>query len=430
MAYRTIIFGLLLFFFQNLYSTKIDSLGNLGKLQNDIDSIVNYAISKEAFPGAIVYVSYHGKPLVYQSYGFHTYDRLKPVEVSHIYDLASVTKVMAATVALMKLYDQGKVRLDDPIGSYVEGLGRSAIGKVTLREALAHQGGIQSWIPYYQEVLKKNGRYRRKTISTEPSEQYPTQIATGKYLYKDFYEKRIKPMIKKAPVVKNPTYTYSGLLFYLVPEMVRSLSGESFDTFLRMHFYDSLGMRTVGFNPLHDFPLDRIVPTEIDTFFRNESIHGTVHDEGAILMNGVSGNAGLFGRAVEVAALWEMLLNEGKMGDHQYLKPSTIDLFTATQYGGQNNRRALGFDKPLLVYDADKSSVAKSAGSRSYGHTGYTGTLVWADPDYDLVFVFLSNRVYPSRTQKMIYQLNVRPSIHQLIYDYLDSLECGSESNP
>ena len=420
MAYRTIIFGLFLIFFQNVYSQKIDSPAILEKLQKDIDSIVNSAISKEAFPGAVIYASYQGKPLVYQSYCFHTYDSLDHVYVSDIYDLASLTKVMASTMALMKLYDEGKIHLDDQINDYVSGLGWSKFGKVTLREALAHQGGIKSWIRYYTEIQKKNGQYKHNTISSEYSEDFPIKISKGKYLHKDFYEKKIKKMIKKTSVEENPQYVYSGLLFYLVPEIVQSLSGQPLDQYLRSSFYDSLYMETVCFNPANQFPLNRIVPTEIDTFFRNEPIHGTVHDEGAILMNGISGNAGLFGNAIDVAALWEMLLSDGFVDGKQYLKPSTINLFTATQYGNLDNRRGLGFDKPLLEYDEAKSSVAKSAGVRSFGHTGYTGTLVWADPDYDLVFVFLSNRVYPDRTHTNIYKYNVRPTIHQLIYDYLD----------
>ncbi len=422
MAYKTIIFTLLLFFFQKVYSQKSDSSLILRKLQKDIDSIVNSAISKEAFPGAVVYASYQGKPLVYESYGYHTYDSLNPVYVSDIYDLASLTKVMASTLALMKLYDQGKVALDQPIKEYVNGMGWSKFGKVSIREALAHQGGIKSWIQYYNEIKRGNGTYKRNTISTEYSEKFPIQLTDNLFLHRDFYEKKIKKMIKRAPIEKQPHYVYSGLFFYLVPEMVRNLSGMGFEEYLETFFYDSLDMQTVCFNPASEFPLERIVPTEIDTFFRHEAIHGRVHDEGAIMMNGVSGNAGLFGDAIDVATLWQMLLADGNLDGYQYLSPSTVDLFTATQYGNLDNRRALGFDKPLLEYDSIRSSVGKSASVRSFGHTGYTGTLAWADPDYDLVFVFLSNRVYPDRTHRLLYELNIRPTIHQLIYDYLDAI--------
>lgn len=393
----------------------------LKKLQKDIDSIVNNAISKEAFPGCVIYASYQGKPFVHQAYGFHTYDSVRSVYTSDIYDLASLTKVTASTTALMRLYEDGLIDLEAPIKDYVDGLWWSKVGKVTLREALAHQGGMKGWIRYYDEIQKKNLKYKRKTISSSYSEDYPFKISEGQYLHNDFY-KKIKKMIRKSDVAKNPAYVYSGLFFYLVPEIVYKLTGEQFDQFLSKHFYDSMDLETLMFNPAEKFDLLRIVPTEIDTFFRHTPIHGVVHDEGAILMRGVSGNAGLFSNAADLGRFWEMYLNDGRAGGYSYLKPATLELFTAPQYPNKENRRGLGFDKPLLEYDSIMSSVARSASVRSYGHSGYTGTLAWADPDYDLVFIFLSNRVYPSRERRALYDLNVRPEIHQLLYDYLEAI--------
>ncbi|RED96220.1 serine hydrolase domain-containing protein [Marinoscillum furvescens] len=420
MAYRTIIFFLLSIFFQNVSFGQYDSLSLLKKTQNDIDSIVNNAIQQRAFPGCVVYASLAGRPIFHKAYGYHRYDSINEVLAADIYDLASVTKVMAATLALMKLYDDGLLDLEKPIGDYIDGLGWSKLRKVTIREALGHQGGIKSWIKYYDEIQKSDGRYKRKTISIERSSEYPFQIATGKYLHKDFYNK-IKKMIRKAEVQKHPEYVYSGLFFYLVPELVEELTGTAFETYLRTHFYDPLGMSTVSFSAGAYYSLDRVVPTEVDSFFRYEPIHGQVHDEGAILMKGISGNAGLFGSATDIARLWHMWLQDGTYNGVQYLHPATVDLFTSYQYGNKNNRRGLGFDKPLLQYDQAKSSVAKSTSPYSYGHSGYTGTLVWADRENQLLFIFLSNRVYPSRDQRALYQLNVRPSIHQLLYDYLSS---------
>ncbi|MEQ8471807.1 MAG: serine hydrolase [Marinoscillum sp.] len=420
MAYRTIIFVLFIIFFQNVCLGKTDSLEILKKLQKDIDSIVNNAISKEAFPGCVIYASYQGKPFVHMAFGFHTYDSVRSVYSSDIYDLASLTKVTASTVALMRLFEQGLIDLEAPIKDYVDGLGWSKVGRVTIREALAHQGGIKSWIKYYEEIQRRNQKYRNKTISNTYSEEYPFKVSENQFLHKDFYQK-IKKMIRKSEVTKNPNYVYSGLFFYLVPEIIYKLTGEQFDEFLSHHFYDSMDLETLGFNPTEKFDLLRIVPTEIDTFFRHSPIHGVVHDEGAILMKGVSGNAGLFSNARDLGKFWEMLLTDGWSGGYSYLKPATLELFTAPQYSNFDNRRGLGFDRPLLVYDSIRSSVAKSASVRSFGHSGYTGTLAWADPDYDLVFIFLSNRVYPNREQRALYDLNVRPEIHQLIYDYLEA---------
>ena len=412
---------LLSIFFQNICFAQRDSLDILKIFQKRVDSIVINAIDNEAFPGCVVYATHKDQPILFKSYGYHTYDSLQPTYISDIFDLASVTKVMASTLALMKLYDHGLIDLDLPLNHYVDGLGWRKVGKVTLRECLAHQGGIQSWIRYYSEIQKKNGQYRRNTIAAEKSEKFPFKISEGMYLHKDFYH-QIKKMIKKSPVQKEPSYAYSGLFFYLVPEIVQNLTHVSFDRFLEEYFYHPMGLSTLGFNPLDSFALQRIVPTEIDTFFRNEPIHGIVHDEGAILMEGVSGNAGLFGSAEDVAAIWQMLLNNGEYKGERYLNAATIDLFTSYQYPNKNNRRGLGFDKPLLEYDSLLSSVAKSASFHSFGHTGFTGTLAWADPDYDLVYVFLSNRVYPNRDQKSLYRLNVRPEIHQLLYDCVNAI--------
>lgn len=421
MAYKTIILFLLSIFFQNQCFGQQDTSYLLGDLQKKVDLIVINAIQKQAFPGCVVYASHKGNPILLKSYGYKTYDSLDAVYTSDLFDMASVTKVMASTLALMKLYEDGLIDMDEPLKNYVDGLGWRKIGKVTLRQCLAHQAGLQSWIKFYEEIRRNNGRYKGHTISDSRSEDYPYKVAEGMFLHKEFY-KRIKKYIKAAPVNREPQYVYSGLFFYLVPEMVQRLTRRPFEVYLQEVFYQPMGLSALTFNPAEKFTLDRIVPTEIDSFFRYEPIHGRVHDEGAILMKGISGNAGLFGTAEDVASLWQMWLNNGSLNGVQYLKPSTIDVFTSYQYANKGNRRGLGFDKPLLEYDSLISSVAKSASFESYGHTGYTGTLVWADPANDLLFVFLSNRVYPTRESKAIYQLNVRPDIHQALYDYLAAI--------
>ncbi|MFK7953046.1 MAG: serine hydrolase domain-containing protein [Ekhidna sp.] len=383
----------------------------------EIDSIVMNAIRNEAFPGCVVYASKGDSVFFSKSYGYHTYDSTRRVAINDIYDLASVTKVMGATLALMKLYENGAFSLDDPIYQYLKGIGRK-VGDVTFREALAHQAGLYPWIPYYKESKKRNGDFKNGIIKSHYDENYQYQLSDSLFLHDDFYDE-IKRMIKRSEVSLEKGYRYSGLFFYLIPEIVENLSGEDFDSYLKTQFYDSMNLETLGFNPLNRFDETQIAPTEIDTFFRGTNIHGVVHDEGAIMMKGVSGNAGLFGNATDVSKIWQMLLNDGSYEGVEYLKSQTIELFTTAQYPNNENRRGLGFDKPLLQYDSLISSVAKEASFRSYGHTGYTGTLVWADPENDLLFIFLSNRVYPSRTYTNIYKLNVRPTIHQLFYDYL-----------
>lgn len=391
------------------------------QMESNIDRIVSEAIGAKAFPGCVVYASKADSVFFFKSYGHHTYDSIRSVQLDHLYDLASITKVVGGTLAVMKLYEDGYIQLDDPIGHYIDRLGKK-IGQATFREVLAHQAGLYPWIPYYSESKRKNGTFKKQTVTNVSDEQYPFSLSDSLYLHHDFY-RIIKKMIRKSAVAEEKEYTYSGLFFYLIPELVYKLTDTPYPEYLAKQFYNPLGAKTLTFNPLDKFSKEQIAPTEIDTFFRMEPIHGRVHDEGAIMMKGVSANAGLFSNAVDLAKVFNMLLNGGSLDTVQLLSPHTIQLFTTTQYPDNDNRRALGFDKPLLKYDSIKSSVAESASHRSYGHTGYTGTLAWADPDQDLVFIFLTNRVYPSRTNRAIYELNVRPTIHQVIYNYLESLE-------
>lgn len=390
------------------------------ELEQQIDRIVSQAINEKAFPGCVVYAECQDSILFSKAYGYHTYDSMISVQENHLYDLASVTKMVGATLALMKLYDDQLINLDDPIDKYVDKIGKR-VGSVTLRQALAHQGGLFPWIPFHREIRKNNGGFRKRDIANQSSKDHLYRISDSLYLSNDFY-KKIKKFIRKSEVKQHPNYTYSGLFFYLVPEMVQLLTGVEYQEYLDKNFYHSLGALTLGFNPMSRFDQSMIIPTEIDTFFRMEPIHGKVHDEGAIMMKGVSGNAGLFGNAHDLAKVMRMLLNGGAYDSIQYLSPHTIDLFTTVQYPNLNNRRGLGFDKPLLVYDSIRSSVAEKASRRSYGHTGFTGTLAWADPENDLLFIFLSNRVYPSRTNTSLYRLNVRPTIHELFYNYLEDV--------
>ena len=383
-----------------------------------LDSIVFEAIKEKAFPGCVVYASQADSVFLLRSYGYHTYDSIRRVAVNDIYDLASVTKVVGGTLAMMKLYEQGYYKLDDEIGDYIDGIGRK-LGRATFREVLAHQAGLYPWVPYYQEVRKKNGNYKNKTISKELDEEYSYGISDSLFLHKDFYQK-IKKMIRKSPLSEEKKYKYSGLFFYLIPELVSNLTDTTYRQYLDQHFYQPLNAKTLVFNPVDHFSLNQIVPTEVDTFFRMQPIHGYVHDEGAIMMNGVSANAGLFSNAEDLGRVFQMLLNDGRVDTVQMLKPQTIHLFTTTQYPNNDNRRGLGFDKPLLQYDSIRSSLSRDVSFKSYGHTGYTGTIAWADPENDLIFIFLTNRVFPNRTYRALYNLNIRPAIHQLLYDYLN----------
>ena len=358
--------------------------------------------------------------------------REKPIQLDDIYDYASVTKVTSALPALMKLNGEKKFELDAPLKKYYPDFSRSNKGDIPFRQMLAHNARLRPWIPYWQGTLKKSAKYpwkkkwcgdctndynfRRKTFARDSSEAYPIKIADDLWQYKDFKKQMFKA-IRKSPLNEESGYLYSGLLFYLLPDIVADIAGSDFETYLKQNFYHRLGAYTITYNPFRHFPKSRIVPTERDTFFSMQQIHGRVHDEGAAMMGGVSANAGLFSTANDLAKLFQMYMNKGSYGGEQLIAREAVEEFIRCQYCGEGNRRGLGFDKPLIEYDENASSIAKDASPSSFGHSGYTGTFVWADPESDLLFIFFSNRVHPTRDNRKLYQLGIRPGIHQVLYE-------------
>ena len=385
-------------------------------LNEKIDSVVRFALESEAFPGVQILVAKEGKVIFHKTYGFQTYSKKHPTELTDIYDLASISKVTTSLPILMKYYGNDKFDLEAPLKKYFPKFKRSNKSDLKMREILAHQSGLKPWIPYWQNTLNADKSFKRRTFKTKKSRRYNVFITEHLFLHRK-YKKKIYRAIKKSEVSEIKKYKYSGLAFYILPEIVESLTGEDYQTFLQNEFYKPLGANTITFNPLKIFPKERIIPTEQDTFFRKIQIHGMVHDEGAAMMGGVSSNAGLFASANDLAKLMQMYLNGGEYGGKRYFAEKAIKEFTRCQFPENKNRRGLGFDKPLLEYHPANSSVAKDASPSSYGHSGYTGTFVWVDPEHELIYIFLSNRVHPTRENRKIYQLNIRPDIHQIIYD-------------
>lgn len=412
------------------------SLAAQSSLSDSIRLILEEGIAAGAFPGAQVLALHKGEVLAHVTAGYHTYANERPTQKDDVYDLASVTKTSSGLLYLMQLYERGLLNLDAPLGSEFPAFAGTDKANIPLRSALSHRAGLLAWVPYWQGTLRGNARYpwqknwntkrtndyrfRGRTLRRDSSRNYPIHVMDDLWLHKKFREKKIYRAISKSPVKPAGQYVYSGLLFYLLPEYVENGTKMDYRQYLRQNFYDPLGGTTLGYRPLdRGIPLERIVPTEIDTFFRMDTLHGVVHDEGAALMDGISGNAGLFSDAEDLAKLYQMLLNGGEYNGRRYFKAATIDTFTSRHYAAEGNRRGLGFDKPLIEYDAENSSVAKAASQASFGHSGYTGTFVWADPEHDLLFVFLSNRVYPDRNRRAIYTLSIRPRIHELLYRHL-----------
>lgn len=386
----------------------------------EIDSLVLHAIRERATPGAQVLVAKDQKIIYQKSFGHHTYDSIRPVDLKDVYDLASITKITGPLPALMKLYDEDKFHLDKTMPDYIKSFRRSTIEDVPFREILAHQGRLMPYIVYWKNTVKKNGKFKWFTFKSDSSKRFPIRVADNLYLNRN-YHKKIEKAIRKAPLNEEEGYKYSGLSFLLYPQIIQDLTGQSYEDYLQKHFYNPLGATTVNFNAYKHLPPNRIVPTEYDSLFRKSQAHGMVHDEAAAMLGGVSGNAGLFANANDLAKIMQMYLNGGTYGDRRYIKEETMKEWSRVQFPEKGNRRGLGFDKPELVYEV--GATAKSASKESFGHSGFTGTFTWVDPENGLLYVFLSNRVYPTRDNPKLSQFNTRTNVLQVLYDALEEQE-------
>ena len=386
-------------------------------LKTKVDSIMYSAIRLNAFPGAQIVVLKDGEEVLNKSYGYHTYDSINKVTINSIYDLASITKPTAGAFALMDLYKDSLIDINSPLSNYLKYFKNTRVGDTKVIDYLQHISGIRSWIPFHETTKKDNGDFKRKTLSFIYKKKYNIKLSDSLYLYKK-YKKEIYKQIKNTNFIEGDTVLYSGLFYYLLPEIVENITNDSFDSYLEK-IYNRLELKTMVFNPLKKFKLDQIVPTEDDNFFRNFQIHGVVHDEGAAMMNGVSANAGLFSTATDISKFYQIFLDEGGDGNIQLIDNEVVKFFT--EYDNENKHfyRGLGFDKPKPVYDIDKCTYSRYVSDSSYGHSGYTGTFFWVDPAHNLIYVFLSNRVYDSRENRQIYELNVRTNIHDLVYENL-----------
>ncbi len=382
-----------------------------------VDSIARQGIRTGAYPGCQILAAKDGIVFYEKTFGYHTYDSLKPVQATDVYDLASLTKILATTLALMKLSDEGKINIDGKLSDYllfVKGTNKEKLG---FREILTHQAGLQNWIPYYKSTIVKDfwdTSFYRPVIS----EEFPVRVAENMYI-RENYNYEIYREILASPLGEK-TYTYSDLGFYLMMEMTKHLTNSPFDQYVYKQFYEPMGLNNLRFKPRRFFGLGKIVPTENDREFRHQQLLGDVHDQGAAMMGGVSGHAGLFGDAYDVAVVMQMLLNGGNYGGRQFFSKETVEEFTRVQFPENDNRRGLGFDKPMLEFEEHRGNC-RSASPASFGHSGFTGTYTWADPENGLVYVFLSNRVYPDMHNAKIMEEDIRTNIHQLFYDAIEN---------
>ncbi len=382
-----------------------------------IDAIAEEAIRERATPGMVVSVMRHGHLAFQKAYGYLDYEQTKPVNPKIIYDLASVTKTSATTVSLMKLYEEGKLDLQAPISRYLPWLNGSDKAPLTVENLLLHQAGMVSFIPFYRAAVNAGGVPYRNIFSPTKSEDFPVDVTDQLYMRESWIDTMYQT-IRKSPVKTDAaTYVYSDNDFILLGDIVASISGQSLPEFAKKNFYNPLGMTTTDFRIFEHYPNSSIAPTENEKIFRRGLIWGYVHDPGAAMFDNVAGHAGLFSNSPDLLKLYQMLLNGGTYEGKRYLKKETIDLFTS--YQTPISRRGLGFDKPEkdnLLRDASKAYPAQYVSPKTFGHTGFTGISVWVDPVYDLIYMFMSNRVHPDGSNKLL-TMNIRSRIHDVIYE-------------
>lgn len=385
---------------------------------NTIDSIVNDAIVKMAMPGAVVLVVKDGKVAYERSFGFLTYDSTEAVYPETIYDLASMTKIMATTVSVMKLYDERKIDLQKTLGDYLPWLKGSNKAGLKIWDVLLHQAGLKAWIPFYRETVDTlvSNAPLWTYYSYQQDSMHRVRVAENIYLRNDWVD-TMYSRILSSELGPEGKYVYSDNDFIFMGKIVEAVSGMPLDRYVKQEFYDRLGMKTTGFHPRERFPLSYIAPTEQETGFRGQLLQGDVHDPGAAMFGGVAGHAGLFSDAYDLAILGQVLLNGGTLNGHQFFRKETVDLFTAYH---SDSRRGLGFDKP----EKDNATRAEpypaaSASPLAFGHTGFTGTCMWMDPQYNLTFIMLANRVNNNGDANRFLRMNVRIKVLETIYQAL-----------
>lgn len=390
--------------------TNPEALGiDAAELEGTIDAIVQEGIRERATPGAVVLVAKGGKVIFEKAYGHHTYTSGIPTKVSDLFDMASITKIAATTPTIMRLVERGIINLDSTMGHYLVQAQATNKNRTKLRDVMLHEAGFIPYIPFYRKLKPDD-------LSTDSSAAYSVKVADSCYIRTGYYQDVMWPTMLYSKLNSPGTYVYSDISMYVMKEVAEHQTGIPIQDYIQREFYRPLGMQTAGYLPRLRFPKGRIVPTEDDKEFRKALLQGYVHDQGAAMAGGIAGHAGLFATANDLAIFGQLLLNRGEYGGERYFKGETVDLFTSRQSAA--SRRGLGFDR--WDPDTTKHYPSKLASDATFGHTGYTGTCIWVDPKERLTYVFLSNRVHPEVSTKLI-MLNIRGRIHDAIYEAIYS---------
>lgn len=393
-----------------------------------IDSIAKKGMEEMAYPGCQVWFAKDGIVVMNNPYGYHTYQAEISVRNTDLYDLASITKIAGSVAGLMRLTEVGKFNLDNRLCDYLsEWVDTTTYMQLNMREILAHQAGLTPWIPFYTKTVTK-GVPRYDVYSLAPSETYSLRVAREFYIRSDYPDKMFRQILNTDLAEKK--YKYSDIGYYFALRIIEKQTGLSLEQFLDSTYYRPLGLTTMGYRPLERFEKSQITPTEYDRYFRNQLVHGDVHDPGAAMLGGVGGHAGLFSNANDLGVMMQMYLNGGSYGGDRFFSQEVIDNFTKCQFCEDDNRRGAGFDKPLT--DGSEGPSCGCTSLDAFGHQGFTGTVTWADPEEKVVYVFLSNRVYPDANNKKLLELNVRTEIQKAFYKAIEKgkdLAVGNQSS-
>jgi CubicO group peptidase (beta-lactamase class C family) len=379
-----------------------------------LDSMALLTIKHKAAPGLQLLVARKGKVIYNKSFGKHTYEDNEPVEPDDIYDVASLTKILATLPLLMELEEKNVVTLDTKLSKLIPEYADSNKKNITLKQMLSHYARLRPWEPFYARTLdsvakKPSSRYYRRKYSP----MYSIKVADEVFLRYD-YPDTIQKIIMDSDLLPSLRYRYSDFPYYILKKYIEEYYNKPLDELVQDRFYGSLGANYTTYNPSSKFSDEHIIPTEIDDYFRYQKIQGYVHDMGAAMQNGVGGHAGIFSNANDVAKIMQLYLQKGYYGGKRYFKTETLDKFNTCYFCEKGNRRGIGFDKPQL---GEEGPTCGCISMTSFGHSGFTGTYAWADPDKDIVYVFLSNRTYPNANNNVLLKEGIRTEIQRLIYE-------------
>lgn len=380
-----------------------------------IDEIALNGIKAGAYPGCQIVVAVNDKIILRKSYGSHTYDNNNEVVKNEdLYDIASVTKIAASTLLAMHLNWKNQFQLDKTLGEYIPDVtGKSNYSSIVIRDMMAHQAGLTPFIPFYKRTIK-NGALRPEIYSTIEKDGYNLKVADDIYMNRNYVDSIYKQIL--ATPLGTKKYEYSDLCYYFTQKIIEKQIGKRQDLFLLENIYKPMGLRYARYLPLNYFDKTQIVPTELDMAFRKQLLHGTVHDPGAAMLGGVAGHAGLFCNATDLASIMQLFLNNGSYGGMQFFDDKTTSEFTKQQFPG--NRRGAGFDRPNASGGGTCDNLASP---QSFGHSGFTGTLAWADPKDKVIFVFLSNRVHPDQENWKLRDMGIRTQIQHVVYEAIQT---------